>query len=89
MAGSSGAPSRASRTEHAVAIRAGPVGRAGGNETVSSGVSMSSDGEPQGAELVPVCGVGAQGLRCAVVSWLVPLVAVYFFAGLDPIRIRP
>lgn len=50
---------------------------------------MSSDGEPQGAELVPVCGVGAQGLRCAVVSWLVPLVAVYFFAGLDPIRIRP
>jgi hypothetical protein len=24
----------------------------------------------------PVCGVGAQGLKCAVVSWLMPLIAV-------------
>jgi len=31
----------------------------------------------------PVCGVGAEGLKCAVVSWLAPLVAiVVLVAGL-------
>lgn len=29
-----------------------------------------------GGSKAPVCGVGAQGLKCAVVSWLMPLVAV-------------
>lgn len=29
-----------------------------------------------GAEPAAICGVGGQGLKCAVVSWLAPLVAV-------------
>jgi hypothetical protein len=28
------------------------------------------------AESAPVCGVGGQGLKCAVVSWMAPLAAV-------------
>lgn len=31
---------------------------------------------PAAVEPAPVCGVGAQGLQCAVVSWLMPLIAV-------------
>lgn len=35
------------------------------------------------AEPVAVCGVGGQGLKCAVVSWAAPLAAaVVLFAGL-------
>ncbi len=36
----------------------------------------SRSGAQAGSESAPVCGVGAQGLKCAVVSWLMPLIAV-------------
>lgn len=36
----------------------------------------SRTGARRRAESAPVCGVGAQGFKCAVVSWLMPLVAI-------------
>ncbi len=41
------------------------------------GVSMSKNSKAKAAaKSVPVCGVGGEGLKCAVVSWLAPLAAV-------------
>jgi hypothetical protein len=47
-------------------------------------VRMSKKSRVQtAAESAPVCGVGRQGLKCAVVSWLAPLLAVVvLIAGL-------
>lgn len=43
---------------------------------------MSSRNEtPVGSEPAPVCGVGTQGIQCAVVSWLMPLIAVAVLAA--------
>jgi hypothetical protein len=36
---------------------------------------MANEAVTEG-EAAPVCGVGADGLKCAVVSWVMPLVAV-------------
>jgi hypothetical protein len=36
---------------------------------------MNSNGNTGTGDVAPVCGVGQDGLKCAVVSWLAPLLA--------------
>jgi len=36
---------------------------------------MNQESNPAAQDVVPVCGVGKDGIKCAVVSWIAPLAA--------------